>query len=173
MSWFPKEIDIAPTTTKAKLTKAELAVLDGLAGIGSSAAQVDAAVAGTPLVYRTQHLAAAVEAGTGVCVPAVASKQFKIIDLMMRAYGGNAANATTVEITDESAGAVFLSHVVADMTAGTWVHQVGGTVVKTAMTAGGITATANKAVKVSATGGAGLDTCTGIDVIVVGYYTTA
>lgn len=141
--------------------------------VGSTAAQIDAAVAGTPLVYRTQHLAAAVEAGGAVCVPAVAGKQFQVLNLCMRAYGGNAANATTIEITEETAGTVFLSHVVADMTSGTWVGQVGGTVVITGMTNGGMTSAANKALVLSATGGTGLDTCTGVDVIVCGYYTTA
>jgi hypothetical protein len=95
------------------------------------------------------------------------------MDIMFRAYGGNAANATTVELTEETAGTVFMSHVVADMTSGTWVGTVGGTVVITGMTAGGLTSAANKALVLSATGGTGLDTCTGVDVIVVGYYTTA
>lgn len=141
--------------------------------LGSTAAQIDAAVAGTPLVYRTRHLAAAVESGGAVCVPAVAGEQFQVLNLCMRAYGGNAANATTIEITEETAGTVFLSHVVADMTSGAWVNQVGGTVVITGMTAGGLTSAANKALVLSATGGTGLDTCTGVDVIVCGYYTTA
>jgi hypothetical protein len=176
--------DVTPGTTaagKVVTTAAgtnKVAALDitdlkiGGTSVGSTAAQLDAAVAGTPLIYRTNHLTAAVEAGGAVVVPAVAGKKFKVLDLMMRANGGNAANATTIEITEESAGTVFLSHVVADMTSGTWVHQVGGTVVITGMTAGGLTGTANKGLHLSATGGAGLDTCTSVDVIVTGYYTT-
>jgi hypothetical protein len=138
------------------------------------ASQVDAMVSGPVNTYRTQHTAAVVETGVaGVCVPAVAGKRFQVLSLAMRAYGGAAANAVTVEIYEETAATVFLSHIIAHLADGVWCNDVAGAgVVLTGMTAGGMTSAANKGLHISATGGAGLDTCTGIDVIVLGYYTT-
>ena len=149
------------------------AMFNKLTTLVAEASQIDAMVAGPVTTYRTQHLAAAVEAGGAICVAAVAGKRFQVLHIAFRAYGGNAANATTVELTEETAATVFLSHIVAHLTSGVWVNDTAGAgVVLTGMTAGGMTSAANKGLLLSATGGAGLDTCTGIDVIVCGYYTT-
>jgi hypothetical protein len=149
------------------------AMINKLTTMTSQASQIDAMVSGPVNTYRTQHLAAAVEAGGAVCVPAVAGKRFQVLSMALRAYGGAAANAVTVEIYEETAATVFLSHIIAHLADGVWCNDVAGAgVVRTGITAGGMTGVANKALHISATGGAGLDTCTGIDVIVCGYYTT-
>jgi hypothetical protein len=83
---------------------------------------------------------------------------------------GNVAGATTVGV-QEDAGAVFLSHVTADLTDGVWHNLVTGTPVVTGITSGGMTAAANKALLAYCAGGV-LITATSIDYIVVGYYTT-
>lgn len=140
--------------------------------VGSTAAQLDAAVAGTPLVYRTNVTAAQVNAGTTAVVPAVAGKRFQVLHIAMAAAGGNVSGPTTVEVVEETAGTVFLSHVTADLTDGTWHNLVTGTPVITGITAGGMTSADNKALLVTKTGGTDFATATGLDVIVVGYYTT-
>ncbi len=143
--------------------------------VASTAAQIDAAVAGTPLVYRTTVLAAAINTGTAsYVVPAVAGKRFQVMHISMAATlgGGNVAGPTTVEVIEETAGTVFLSHVTADLTDGVWHNLVTGTPVITGMTAGGMTSTDNKGLLVTCTGGTPYATSTGLDVVVVGYYTT-
>ena len=142
--------------------------------VGSTAAQLDAAVAGTPLVYRTTHTAAQINAGTSAAVPAVAGKRFQVMHISMAAAlgGGNVTGPTTVEVIEETAGTVFLSHVTADLTDGVWHNQVTGTPVITGITAGGMTSADNKGLLVTRTGGTAYATSTGLDVIVVGYYTT-
>ena len=140
--------------------------------VGSTAAQLDAAVAGTPLVYRTNVTAAQVNAGATAVVPAVAGKRFQVLHISMAAAGGNVSGPTTVEVVEETAGTVFLSHVTADLTSGVWHNHVTGTPVITGITAGGMTAVDNKALIVTKTGGTDFATATGLDVVVVGYYTT-
>jgi hypothetical protein len=147
------------------------AELNSLTASGATAALMAQLMLGV-FVIRARHTAAAVEANTAIAVPAVAGQQFQVLDLMMRAYGGAAANATTVEITEETAGTVFLSRVVANLTQGTWCGQIGGTSVITGMTNGGLTSAANKKLLCGASGGTGLDGCTHIDTIVTGFYTT-
>ena len=150
---------------------AELALLNGVTATG---AQINAAVAGTPLVYRTTVTAAQVNAGVTPVVPAVAGKRFQVMHISMAATlgGGNVAGPTTVEVIEETAGTVFLSHVTADLTDGVWHNLVTGTPVITGITAGGMTAVDNKALLVTCTGGTPYATSTGLDVTVVGYYTT-
>lgn len=140
--------------------------------VASTAAQIDAAVAGTPLIYRTSLTAAQVNAGVTAVVPAVAGKQFQVLGISMRATGGAVSGPTTVEVVEETAGTVFLSHVTADLTQDTWHNLVTGTPVITGMTAGGMTGVANKALIVTKTGGTDFATATGLDVIVSGYYTS-
>ena len=140
--------------------------------VGSTAAQLDAAVAGTPLVYRTNVTAAQVNAGVTPVVPAVAGKRFQVMHISMAAAGGNVSGPTTVEVVEETAGTVFLSHITADLTDGVWHNLVTGTPVITGITAGGMTSTDNKALIVTKTGGTDFATATGLDVVVVGYYTT-
>ncbi len=151
------------------------AKLSDLATGTSTAAQIDAAVAGTPLVYRTTVLAAAINTGTAsFVVPAVAGKRFQVMHIAMAATlgGGNVTGPTTVEVKEQTAGTVFLSHVTADLTDGVWHNLVTGTPVITGMTAGGMTSADNKGLLVTCTGGTPYATSTGLDVIVVGYYTT-
>jgi hypothetical protein len=143
--------------------------------VASTAAQLDAAVAGTPLVYRTTVTAAAINTGTAsYVVPPVAGKRFQVMHISMAATlgGGNVAGPTTVEVIEETAGTVFLSHVTADLTDGVWHNLVTGTPVITGITAGGMTSADNKGLLVTKTGGTAYATSTGLDVIVVGYYTT-
>ncbi|MCR4338520.1 MAG: hypothetical protein NUW01_01390 [Gemmatimonadaceae bacterium] len=140
--------------------------------VGSTAAQLDAAVAGTPLVYRTNVTAAQVNAGTTAVVPAVASKRFQVLHISMAAAGGAVSGPTTVEVIEETAGTVFLSHVTADLTDGVWHNHITGTPVITGITNGGMTSADNKALLVTKTGGTDFATATGLDVVVVGYYTT-
>jgi hypothetical protein len=156
--------EVAVTASAAQINK--------LTTLTSSAAQVDAAVAGTPLVYRTSHLAAAVTAGTGVAVPAVAGQRFHIMSILMRATGGNVSGPATVGVKEDG-GAIFLSHVIADLTSGVWHDLVTGTAVVTGMTSGGTTAVANKGMLVYCAGGdATYATATGLDIVVCGFYTT-
>jgi hypothetical protein len=143
--------------------------------VASTAPQIDAAVAGTPLVYRTTVTAAAINTGTAsYVVPAVAGKRFQVMHISMAATlgGGNVAGPTTVEVIEETAGTVFLSHVTADLTDGVWHNLVTGTPVITGITAGGMTSADNKGLLVTCTGGTPYATSSGLDVIVVGYYTT-
>ena len=142
--------------------------------LASTAPQIDAAVAGTPLVYRTTVTAVQINAGVTPVVPAVAGKRFQVMHISMAATlgGGNVTGPTTVEVIEETAGTVFLSHVTADLTDGTWHNLVTGTPVITGITAGGMTSTDNKALLVTCTGGTPYATSSGLDVIVVGYYTT-
>jgi len=166
--------EVAVTATPAELNalagagiSAAEAVQLGL--ITATAAQIDAAVAGTPLVYRTNVTTAQVNAGVTAVVPAVAGKRFQVLSIAMRS-NGNVGTATTVGV-QEDGGAIFLSHVQADLTNGVWHNLVTGTPVVTGMTSGGMTAVANKALLAYCAGGV-LDTATSIDYIVVGYYTT-
>jgi len=150
----------------------ELTLLNGVTATG---AQINAAIAGTPLVYRTTVTAAAINTGTAsYVVPAVAGKRFQVMHISMAATlgGGNVTGPTTVEVIEETAGTVFLSHVTADLTDGVWHNQVTGTPVITGITAGGMTSADNKGLLVTRTGGTAYATSTGLDVIVVGYYTT-
>lgn len=143
--------------------------------VASTAAQLDAAVAGTPLVYRTTVTAAAINTGTAsYVVPAVAGKRFQVMHISMAATlgGGNVAGPATVEVIEETAGTVFLSHVTADLTDGVWHNHITGTPVITGITNGGMTSADNKGLLVTRTGGTAYATSTGLDVIVVGYYTT-
>jgi len=142
--------------------------------LASTAPQLDAAVAGTPLVYRTTVTAAQINAGVTPVVPAVTGKRFQVMHISMAATlgGGNVTGPTTVEVIEETAGTVFLSHVTADLTDGTWHNLVTGTPVITGITAGGMTSTDNKGLLVTCTGGTPYATSSGLDVIVVGYYTT-
>lgn len=140
--------------------------------VASTAAQLDAAVAGTPLVYRTNVTAAQVNAGVTAVVPAVAGKRFQVMHISMAAAGGNVSGPTTVAVVEETAGTVFLSHVTADLTDGVWHNHVTGTAVITGITAGGMTSADNKALLVTKAGGTDFATATGLDVTVVGYYTT-
>jgi len=142
----------------------------GGVAVASTAAQLDAAVAGTPLIYRTNVLTADVNAGATAVVPAVAGKRFHVESIMMRS-NGNVGTATTVGVKEDG-GAVFLSHVTADLTNGVWHDLVTGTPVITGITSGGTTAVANKALLAYCAGGV-MDTATSIDYIVCGYYTTA
>jgi hypothetical protein len=140
--------------------------------VASTAAQIDAAVAGTPLVYRTNVTAAQVNAGATAVVPAVAGKRFQVIHISMAAAGGNLSGPTTVEVVEETAGTVFLSHITADLTDGVWHNHITGTPVITGITNGGMTSADNKALIVTKSGGTDFATATGLDVIVMGYYTT-
>lgn len=140
--------------------------------VSSTAAQIDAAVAGTPLVYRTNVTAAQVNAGVTPVVPAVAGKRFQVMHIAMAANGGNVSGPTTVEVIEETAGTVFLSHITADLTDGTWHNLVTGTPVITGITAGGMTSADNKALLITKSGGTDFATATSLDVVVVGYYTT-
>jgi len=172
MGLFPTKLGSTGSGASNVITAAEFEVLEGLAATGSSAAQLDAAVAGTPLVYRVNHLAAAVTAGTGIAVPAVAGKRFNVLSIMMRANGGNVSGPTTVGVKEDG-GAIFLSHVIADLTAAVWHDLATGTAVKTGITSGGTTAVANKGMLVYCAGGdTTFATATSLDTIVVGYYTT-
>jgi len=166
-----KVVTTAAVTNKvAALDITDLKI--GGTSVGSTAAQIDAAVAGTPLIYRTNHLPAAINAGTGVAVPAVAGKRFQVMHIAMRANGGNVSGPTTVGVKEDG-GAVFLSHVIADLTATVWHNLVTGTPVVTGITSGGMTAVANKGLLVYCAGGdSTYATATSLDVIVVGYYTT-
>lgn len=148
------------------------AQINKLATLASSAAQIDAAVDGTSAmqVIRTSATVAQVEAGTVSVVPAVAGKQFIVTDMLMRSTG-SAAGATLIQLIEETANTVYMSHVIADMSDGVWVGKVGGTVVVTGYTAGGRLA-AGKKLFIGKTGGA-LTGTTKVDVIVTGYYTTA
>jgi hypothetical protein len=161
------------TTAAATNKVAALDITDlkiGGTSVASTAAQIDAAVAGTPLIYRTNVLTAAVNAGATAVVPAVAGKRFHVESIMMRA-NGNVGTATTVGVKEDG-GAVFLSHVAGDLTNGVWHDLVTGTPVITGVTSGGTTAVANKALLAYCAGGV-MDTATSIDYIVCGYYTTA
>jgi hypothetical protein len=166
-----KVVSTATGTNKvASLDITDLKI--GGTSVASTAAQLDAAVAGTPLIYRTSHLAAAVTAGTGVAVPAVAGQRFHVLSILMRATGGNVSGPATVGVK-EDAGAIFLSHVIADLAAGVWHNHVTGTPVITGITSGGTTAVANKGLLVYCAGGdATYATATGFDVVVCGFYTT-
>ena len=170
---------VATVGADKEMTEVHTAALYLGAGAGtlvaSTAAQLDAAVAGTPLVYRTTVLAAAINTGTAsYVVPAVAGKRFQVMHISMAATlgGGNVTGPTTVEVIEETAGTVFLSHVTADLTDGVWHNLVTGTPVITGITAGGMTSADNKGLLVTRTGGTAYATSTGSDVIVVGYYTT-
>ena len=170
--------EVAITATPAEINALAGAGISGaeatqLGLITSTAAQIDAAVAGTPLVYRTNVTTALINAGATPVVPAVAGKKFQVMQIMMRANGGNAGGADTVAVVEETAGTVFLSHVVADLTDGAWNNHVNGTPVITGITAGGTTGTANKALLAAKSGAGALDTCASVDFIVVGFYTTA
>lgn len=163
--------DANVNTGVVKATELHVGATGAEVQIASTPAQIDAAVAGTPLVYRANHLAAAIIAGTAEAVPAVAGKSFCVLDIRMRAKGGAVSGPTTVEVVEETSGEVFLSHVIADLTEDTWVGQVEGTPVITGITAGGMVV-ANKALLVTDTGGTDFATATSLDTIVVGYYTT-
>lgn len=179
MSWY-KEKQYADEDVKsgADIAIESGATLDIEAGgafkiagvaVGSSAAELDAAVAGTPLVYRKNVTTAQVNAGATAVVPAVAGKRFQVLSIAMRS-NGNVGTATTAGVKEDG-GAVFLSHVAADLTNGVWHNLVTGTPVTTGITSGGMTAVANKALLAYCAGGV-MDTATSIDYIVVGYYTT-
>lgn len=197
MSWYPTKIG---TTGAGTLTEAELEYIDDITpgtaaaskavvlsaaskidtlditalkingtAVGSTAAQIDAAVAGTPLVYRTNVTTAQVNAGATAVVPAVAGKRFHVLSILMKS-NGNVGTATTAGVKEDG-GAVFLSHVAADLTNGVWHDHVTGTPVITGITSGGTTAVANKALLAYCAGGV-MDTATSIDYIVCGFYTT-
>lgn len=159
---------------------ATAAELNASAGVTAGMAAASKAVVldsskvndGVVLTIRANHLAAAITAGTATAVPAVTGKSFCVLDIRMRAKGGNVSGPTTVEVAEETSGTVFLSHVVADLTQNTWVGQVEGTPVKTGITAGGMVV-AGKKLLVTDTGGTGFATATSLDTIVTGYYTTA
>lgn len=140
--------------------------------VGSSAAQLDAAVAGTPLVYRTNVTAALVNAGATAVVPAVAGKRFQVLSIQMRANGGTVTGPTTVGVKEDG-GAIFLSQEDQVLTAAVWHNLVTGVPVTTGMTSGGMTAVANKGLLAYCAGGdSTVATATSIDFTVVGYYTT-
>jgi hypothetical protein len=143
--------------TAVTATAAEINALHGSSGVT------------VPLVYRTNVSAALVHAGATAVVPAVAGQRFHVLSIMMRS-NGSATTATTVGVKEDG-GAVFLSHIVADLTNGVWHDQVTGTPVITGITSGGTTAVANKALLAYDAGGT-LGGSTSIDYIVVGYYTT-
>jgi L-ascorbate metabolism protein UlaG (beta-lactamase superfamily) len=145
---------------------AEINKLDNLA---ASTAEIDRAV-DEIMVFRKTLTVAQVNAGTTAVVPGVAGKSFVVLDVRMRSTG-NAAGATLVRVVEETSAAVVLSHVVADLTDGTWNGYVGGTPAETVKTAGGLIV-AGKALLVDKTGDA-LSGTTAFDVVVVGYYTTA
>jgi hypothetical protein len=164
-----KVVTTAVGTNKVAALDVTALSLGGTA-IGSTAAQLDAAVAGTPLIYRTNVTTALVNAGATAVVPAVAGKRFQVLHISMRS-NGNVGTATTVGVKEDG-GAVFLSHITADLTNGVWHNHVTGTPVITGITSGGMTAVANKALLAYCAGGV-MDTATSIDYTVVGYYTTA
>lgn len=110
---------------------------------------------------------AQVNAGTFVVVPAVTGKSFYPITAMMRAQGGNAGTATLIRLVEETSSGVVLSHVIADMTSGTWVGRTGGTSVATLLD--NLPLVAAKAILLDKTGGA-LDTCTHVRAVVAGFY---
>jgi hypothetical protein len=126
-----------------------------------------------PVVIRKNVTTAQMNAGTTAVVPAVAGMRFQVLGygISMRA-NGTAAGPTTIGLKEDG-GAVFLSHVTADMTDGVWNSTVGGTAVITGLTTGGMTAVANKALLAYVAGGTALITTTSVDYIVAGYYTTA
>lgn len=164
-------------TTGATNKVAALDITDlkiGGTSVASTAAQLDAAVAGTPLVYRATVTAALVNAGATAIVPAVAGKRFQVLSLQMRSNGGTVTGPATVGIKEDG-GAVFLSQAVAGLTDAVWHNTITGTPVITGMTSGGMTAVANKALLVYCAGGdstvAGAGV-TGLSFIVCGYYTT-
>ena len=202
MGWYPKKVDVSSTVSlsEAELTRIDnitpgtmtagkalvpttggvINALDitalkiGGVALGSSAAQIDAAVAGTPLIYRATISAALVSAGATAIVPAVAGKRFQVLSLQMRSNGGTVTGPTTVGIKEDG-GAIFLSQAVAGLTDAVWHNTITGTPVITGMTSGGMTAVANKGLLAYCAGGdttvAGAGV-TGLSFIVCGYYTT-
>ena len=148
----------------------------GIVSLVPTVAQVNAMYAEyvarltSPLVIRTNVSAANVHGAATAVVPAVAGMRFQVQNIAMRANGGNVSSAVTLGVKEDG-GAVFLSHIAADMTATVWHNTVTGTPVITGMTSGGMTAVANKALLAYDAGGT-TGTATSIDFIVVGYYTT-
>jgi hypothetical protein len=123
------------------------------------------------LVFRKNVTAAQVHAGATAIVPAVAGKQFQVINILMRANGGTVSGATTVGVKEDG-GAIFLSQAAAGLTvAAGWLGTVTGTPVITGITAGGLTAVANKALLAYDAGGT-TATATSLDFIVTGFYTS-
>ena len=149
------------------------AMFNKLTTLTSEASQIDAMVAGPVTTYIKNVTVAQVNTGTTAVVPAVAGKRFQVLGICMRANGGGAATATTVDLMEDG-GNIFLSHIVAHLGATVWVNDVAGAgVVRTGMTAGGMTAVANKALLACrTTAGGDLDGCTSVDYKVCGYYTT-
>lgn len=123
-------------------------------------------VTNLPQVFDVVATTAEVNAGTKVIVPVVSGKSFWPIIAAMQAVGGNASGATLVRLVEQTSSGVVLSHVVADMTAGTWVGITGGTVVATLMDKPLV---ADKAILIDKTG-VDLATCTAVRAVVVGSY---
>jgi len=153
---------VTVTPTAAQINK--------LTTMASTAAAIDAAVSGEILVYRANITAALVHAAATAIVPAVAGQRFQVLSIAMRSNGGAAITATTVGVKEDG-GAIFLSQATAGLTAAVWHNLVTGTPVITGMTAGGMTAVANKALLAYDAGGILAGTVT-MDFIVAGYYTT-
>jgi len=166
---------IGGVTVTATAAEINAALIAGITVTGPELNAMQAEVLArltTPMVIRTNHLAATVTGASGIAVPAVAGKRFQVMHIAMRANGGNVSGPTTVGVKEDG-GAIFLSHVIADLTATVWHNLVTGTPVVTGMTSGGMTAVANKGLLVYCAGGdATYATSTSLDVIVVGYYTT-
>jgi hypothetical protein len=160
------------TSTDATLTRGTVTTLTATTG---TITNLDVTNIGTtmapqiPLVYRVNVSTALVNAGATAVVPAVTGQRFHVLSIMMRSNGA-VAGATTVGIKEDG-GAVFLSHIAADLTSGVWHDHATGTPVITGITSGGTTAVANKGLLAYCAGGT-LITATSIDYIVCGYYTT-
>ena len=132
---------------------------------------VSAMVAGTasPKIFDATITRAQINTANGttnIVVPAVGAKQFIVLDAWMVAAGGDPGGSTTLELVDANAGEVVMSHVVADFASSAWVGKTGGTAVITKLAT---PLTTNKAVVITATGGA-LTTAASIRAIVVGFY---
>jgi hypothetical protein len=127
-------------------------------------------LSGTGGFFDQSFTTAVIKAQNGVAnilVPAITGKQFFATFAAMVALGGNAGGATTVRLVESTSAGVVLSHVVADMTTGTWVSVTGGTVVITKLNTPLVISEGIAIVDVAANS---LTTCTSVRAVVAGYY---
>jgi hypothetical protein len=130
----------------------------------------DLGLAGTGGFFDHTFTTAEIKAQNGttnLLVPAITGKQFFPVYAAMCAAGGNAGGATTVRLAESTTAGVVLSHVVADMTSGTWVGPTGGTVVTTKLETA---LTVSEGITIIDAAANSLTTCTSVRAVVAGYY---
>ena len=126
--------------------------------ITKTAAQLNA---GTIAFYQ-RVTTAEVNSGLALLTPS-ATGQYRLMDIKLRAIGGNASAATSVEITEETSGAIFFQAPVANLTQNVTIGVDAANIVDTNL---GIASVAGKKILIGKTGSS-LATATHIDVLMI------